>query len=107
MYVRTLTQSGVPYEVMQMYVGANYGGNLVTRSQSRLKFSIYINDPVGGVLPSMEISSGPTRDVQINSPLLVKSSLSTFENSLFIGSGQLSTTNCLTLVGGETIGGKK
>ena len=105
-YANTLNQSGGANETLQMFVGAGSGGNIVTRTQHGLKFSTYIDDPLGNILPSLQILSTTTRDVQINSPMVVKSSLSTFENSVFIGSAQLSSANVMTVVGGVTIGGK-
>ena len=61
---------------------------------------------MGGILPSMEILSSSPRSVQINTPMIVKSSLSTFENSMFVGSTQLQSVNVMTVVGGATVGGK-
>lgn len=86
-YVRTLLSNGQPDEVMQFFTGSNYGGNIVTRSQSDLKFSTFIDDGLGSVLPSIQISSSPLREFIVNQvPFIVRSDLSTFQNSVYIGS---------------------
>ena len=78
----------------------------MTRTPHPLKFMTYSDQPSVTVPTSMQILGTGTRDVQILTPLKCSGILSTFVNSVSIGSALLPTVNCFGVTGGSTFGGK-
>ena len=95
-----------PSETGQLFVGQTSGLNVRTNTQHPITFRTFADQTGVGTIPnSMQILASGTRDVQILAPLRCFGALSTFDNSVSIGSSLASSVNCLGVTGGATIGG--
>ena len=95
-----------PSETGQLCVGQATGLTMMTRTQHPISFKTFSDQTGVGVIPnSMQILGSGTRDVQVLAPFRCLGSLSTFDNSVSIGSALASSVNCLGLTGGATVGG--
>jgi hypothetical protein len=90
-------------ELAQLFVGQQAGLNILTHTANSIKFKTYNND--GSSVNAMEILGSGTKDVIINTPLIVKSQQTTFEKGIIIGGGQSSSANGLFVSNNAIING--
>ena len=93
-------------ETGQLWVGQQTGLRMMTRTNHPLSFRAYSDEANVTVPTSIQILSNTSRDVNILTPLKCSAILSTFEKYVSIGSGLLSSANCLSVTGGSTFGGQ-
>ena len=90
-------------ETAQLFVGQQEGLNIMTHTAHSIKFKTYNND--GSSVNAMEILGSGTKDVIINTPLIVKSQHTTFEKGIEIGGGHGSNANGLYVSNNAIING--
>jgi hypothetical protein len=83
LYLQTTNQT--INETGQLYVGQQNGLTLMTRTNHPIQFKAYSDQPLTTVPTSMKILSNTTRDVEIYTPLKIKSTTATvIDNGLVI-----------------------
>ena len=80
MYLQTTNQT--INETGQLFVGQQQGLTLMTRTEHPIQFKAYSDQPLTTVPTSMKILSNTTRDVEIYTPLNIKSSLTVIDNNI-------------------------
>ena len=94
-YVSTTNQT--INETGQIFVGAQGGMTMMTRTNHPIVFKTYSDQANFSVPNSMQILSNSTRDVQILSPLRCLGAISTFDYAMNVGSGLNVDSNCLNV----------
>jgi hypothetical protein len=105
LYLQTRNQSGASTdETGQVFVG---GGSMVVQSRTNhpINFKSYCDQPLVTVPTSLTISNNATRDVIINTPLIIKSQQTTFEKGIIIGGLHPSEANGLYVSNNAIING--